>query len=88
MPPRVHPPVHRTALLHRPYELTLRTGAMGSKEGVRNAQKALEVILELTIWLLALFLAPCCKNHLVSKAPEYLRLSIPLEILSRVGTLP
>ena len=63
-------------------------GAMGSKRTLRNSQKAPQVNLRRTIWLLALFLAPCCKNQLVSKAPTYLRLSIPCEILSRPGTLP
>ena len=62
--------------------------AMGSKEGVRNSLKDLEVILRPTIWPLAAILAPCCKNRLSLKAPGYLHLSNPLEILSRTKTLP
>ena len=62
--------------------------AMGSKGVVRNSQMALEVILAMTIWLLAPILAACCKNHLVPKALRYLRLSNPLSILSRTSTLP
>ena len=62
--------------------------AMGSKQTLRNSQIDLEVNLRLTIWALAPFLVPCCKNRLVPKASHYLRLSNPSEILSRVMTLP
>ena len=64
------------------------SGAMGSKLGVRNSQKATEVNLSETICLLAAFWLPCCKNWPYPKAPDYLGLSIPLVILSRVSTLP
>jgi len=61
---------------------------MGSKIDLRNSQKALEVNLSETICALAPFLGPCCKNHLVPKAPDYLGLSIPPNILSRLVLLP
>ena len=61
---------------------------MGSKKGVRNSLMDPEVNLELTIWLLAPYLVPCCKNQACQKAPDYLHLSNPREILSGVLPLP
>ena len=91
MLPWVHPPV-RPLVLTSPLHLRVRVrelnGAMGSKRGVRNSQMTLLEVLSETIWLLALILVPCCKNHLCPKAPEYLGLSIPPGILSRPRTLP
>ena len=88
MPPWVHPtvpvPVPVPVLLpqwcprHPP----------GSKWTLRNSQMAPEVNLRRTIWVLAPYLVPCCKNQLVPKAPDCLGLSNPCRILSRVGTLP
>ena len=72
-PPPCHsrpPPVHASAVADT-------RCAMGSIMALRNSQKDLQVILEQTIWLLAPNLAPCCKNQLESKAPDYLALSIP-----------
>ena len=65
-----------------------KKSAMGSKKGLIQAGKGLEVNLSKTIWLLAANLGPCCKNQPCQKAPQYLRLSIPCRILSRMGTLP
>ena len=58
------------------------------KSQINQAEKAPEVNLEQTIYLLAAFQVPCCKNHPCSKAPGYLALPYPCEILSRMGTLP
>ena len=46
-------PTGWTMLLHRPG--SEQKSAMGSKQALRNSQKALEVNLAETIWLLALF---------------------------------
>ena len=61
---------------------------MGSRKALRNSQKAPEVSLERTICLLAAFSSPCCKNQPVLKAPDYLHLSNPREILLRMDPLP
>ena len=66
----------------------LEKGAMGSKRGVRNVEKVLEVNLERTIWALAPFSAACCKNQPVLKAPDYLGLSNPCKIITRPRVLP
>ena len=71
------------ALAHRELK-----SAMGSEMALRNSQNLLEVNLRETICLLAPLLVPCCKNQAVSKAQEYLHLSNPHQIPSRVGTLP
>ena len=88
MPPWVHPSYHAGSQDARARQRLEQKSAMGSKKTLRNSQTKVEVNLRQTIWLLARLFGPCCKNHLVSKAPDYLALSNPCKILSRVGTLP
>ena len=81
LPPRPSAPA-----LH--YSCTGQKSAMGSKTALRNSQTYPYVLLEQTIWVLAAFIGPCCKNQMYQKAPEYLRLSIPRQRFTRLEVLP
>ena len=87
-PGYTHPCYRRTRGHGCAGSVTRLKGAMGSKKALRNSQNRTEVNLRRTICLLAHLLEPCCKNRPSPKAPDYLHLSNPYSILSRVRTLP
>ena len=71
------PPGHPRCMGPRSHACLVPNSAMGSKMALRNSRMDPDMDLRLTIWALATFLVPCCKNPLSSKAPDYLRLSNP-----------